>query len=78
MVDINEHNLNLVASLAKVIKSHYHSKIEIVAEPDRKKVLDDADFVVLSIGVNREETWRADYEPAFIILSAQRPVQLSE
>ncbi|MFX0205505.1 MAG: hypothetical protein ACFFDT_05925 [Candidatus Hodarchaeota archaeon] len=64
MVDINEDNLNLVASLAKVIKSHYQSKIEIVVEPDRKKVLDDADFVVLSIGINREETWRADYETA--------------
>ncbi len=64
MVDINEHNLNLVASLANVIKSRYQSKIELIAEPDRKKVLDDADFVVLSIGVNREQTWRIDYEIA--------------
>ncbi|MFX0013162.1 MAG: hypothetical protein ACFFB2_04980 [Promethearchaeota archaeon] len=64
MVDINEETLNLVLSLAKVIRKRYKSKVKLFAETDRKKVLEDADFVVLSIGVNREETWRRDFEIA--------------
>ncbi|UCG01508.1 MAG: hypothetical protein JSW11_18065 [Candidatus Heimdallarchaeota archaeon] len=64
MVDINEETLNLVASLAKVIKEQYKSKIELFAETDRRKVLENSDFVILSIGVEREQTWQMDFKIA--------------
>ncbi|MFX1282957.1 MAG: hypothetical protein ACFFB5_04845 [Promethearchaeota archaeon] len=64
MVDTNERNLNLVSSLAKVLKTRYQSKIELIADMNREKVLEDADFVILSIGVDREQTWETDFEIA--------------
>ncbi|MFX0207132.1 MAG: hypothetical protein ACFFDT_14175 [Candidatus Hodarchaeota archaeon] len=64
MVDTDESNLNLVSSLAKVIKNRYQSKIELSADINRRKVLEDADFVILSIGVDREQTWQTDFEIA--------------
>lgn len=64
MADIDENSLNLVSSLAKVIKNRYQSKIELYADINRRKVLEEADFVILSIGVDREQTWRKDFDIA--------------
>ncbi|MFX0061430.1 MAG: hypothetical protein ACFFC7_04525 [Candidatus Hermodarchaeota archaeon] len=62
LVDINEDNLKAITSLSKKINQEWHSKIEIIATTDRKKALTDADFVVLSVAVDREDTWIKDHE----------------
>ncbi|MFX1534868.1 MAG: hypothetical protein ACFFDI_11650 [Promethearchaeota archaeon] len=64
LVDINEVKLKAVEKLARLINQQWNSKMEIMATTDRKKVLNDADFVILSVAVDREETWIKDYEIA--------------
>jgi alpha-galactosidase len=62
MVDIDEERLELVTRLAKGMKKYYRSTIELIASKDRKRILQDADFVILIIGVNRDDTWKQDFE----------------
>ncbi len=60
LVDITESQLNIVNALANKIKDNFDSTVEIISETDRNKVLFDADFVILSVAVDRMATWRMD------------------
>jgi alpha-galactosidase len=62
LVDINEDNLKLVTALARRMNEEWNSKMLVLSTTDRKKVLSDADFVILSVAVDREETWMKDHE----------------
>jgi alpha-galactosidase len=62
LVDINEGNLKLVAALAHRMNEEWNSNMHILSTTDRKKVLSDADFVILSVAVDREKTWIKDHE----------------
>ncbi|MFX0093306.1 MAG: hypothetical protein ACFFBD_16240 [Candidatus Hodarchaeota archaeon] len=64
LVDINKDNLKAITALAKQVNQEWDSKIEILSTNNRKEVLTDADFVVLSVAVDREETWIKDHEIA--------------
>ncbi len=64
LVDINEPNLKAITALANRINHEWESNVKIVSTTDRKEVLPDADFVVLSVAVDREETWIKDFELA--------------
>ncbi|MFW9991878.1 MAG: hypothetical protein ACFFD4_07440 [Candidatus Odinarchaeota archaeon] len=64
LVDINEENLRAVTAFAKLVNKEWKSNIEITTTTDRAKALPDADFVVLSVAVDREETWIKDHELA--------------
>ncbi|MHA2203366.1 MAG: family 4 glycosyl hydrolase, partial [Candidatus Hodarchaeales archaeon] len=62
LVDINEGNLELVTALARRMNEEWNSNMHVLSTTDRKKVLADADFVILSVAVDREETWMKDHE----------------
>lgn len=62
LVDINEGNLELVTALARRMNEEWNSNMVVLSTTDRKKVLSDADFVILSVAVDREETWIKDHE----------------
>ncbi|MHA2226670.1 MAG: family 4 glycosyl hydrolase [Candidatus Hodarchaeales archaeon] len=62
LVDINEENLKLVTTLATRMKREWKSNITIKSTINRKEELSDADFVVLSVALDREETWKKDHE----------------
>ncbi len=62
LVDINEGNLELVTALANRMNEEWNSNMLVLSTTDRKKVLTDADFVILSVAVDREETWMKDHE----------------
>ncbi len=62
LVDIDEERLGLVAGLARRFNSEWNRGMKIVASTDRRKVLADADFVIVSVAVDREERWRLDFE----------------
>lgn len=64
LVDINETNLKAIKALGEKMKKEWESNIEIISSLERKKVLPDADFVILSVAVDREETWLKDYQIA--------------
>lgn len=62
LVDIDENNLKTITALAERIKNEWNSNIDIMSTNNRKKALDGADFVVLSVAVDREVTWLKDHE----------------
>ena len=64
LVDTNESHLKAIHALSEKIKNEWKSNIEITITTERKKALQNADFVILSVAVDREETWIKDYEIA--------------
>ncbi|MHA1975249.1 MAG: family 4 glycosyl hydrolase [Candidatus Hodarchaeales archaeon] len=61
LVDINETNLKTITALGKTMKREWDSEVNITSTTDRKKALQDAEFVILSVAVDREKTWQKDY-----------------
>jgi alpha-galactosidase len=62
MVDIDEKKLKIVSTLAKRIKLEFGSRMELFSTTDRLKALSEANFVILVIGIDRDNTWQMDYE----------------
>jgi alpha-galactosidase len=62
LVDINEGNLELVTALANRMNEEWKLNMDIISTTNRKAVLSDADFVILSVAVDREETWIKDHK----------------
>lgn len=63
--DIDAERLETMGSLAKKMVEETGSKIELEWTVDREEALTDADFVVLSIAVDRMNRWRMDLEIPF-------------
>ncbi|MHA1977184.1 MAG: family 4 glycosyl hydrolase [Candidatus Hodarchaeales archaeon] len=64
LVDIHEENLKAIKALGEVMKREWDSNIEITSFLDRKQALIDADYVILSVAIDREETWLKDFQIA--------------
>jgi len=62
LVDIDEERLRLVEGLARRFNAEWGRGMKIAASLDRRKVLAGANFVVVSVAVDREERWRLDFE----------------
>ncbi len=62
LVDIDEQRLRLVEGLARRYNAEWSSGLSIAASIDRRQVLGEADFVIVSVAVDREERWRHDFE----------------
>ena len=62
LVDINVKNLQLISGLINLANQKWKSNMEVITTTDRKEVLTDADFVILSVAIDREQTWIKDYE----------------
>jgi alpha-galactosidase len=62
LVDVNKENLDQISGLAKLANKKWNSNMEIITTTDRKQVLNNANFVILSVAVDREKTWIQDYE----------------
>ncbi|MBC8224862.1 alpha-glucosidase/alpha-galactosidase [Candidatus Bathyarchaeota archaeon] len=65
LYDIDEAKLEKMGSLAERIVEVTGSGIEVEWTADREDALADADFVVLSIAVDRMNRWRMDWEIPF-------------
>jgi alpha-galactosidase len=63
--DIDEERLEEMGSLAAKIVGETGSEIEVEWTSHREDALTDADFVVLSIAVDRMNRWRKDWEIPF-------------
>ncbi|MHA1993612.1 MAG: family 4 glycosyl hydrolase [Candidatus Hodarchaeales archaeon] len=64
LVDIHEQNLKTINSLGEFMKREWKSNIIIESFLDRKEALIDADYVILSVAIDREETWLKDFQIA--------------
>lgn len=62
LVDRNEEGLALIAKLARRMNKEWGSGLKIEAHSDRKKALRGAEFVIISIAVEREIRWKLDWE----------------
>jgi alpha-galactosidase len=63
--DINEKKLNKIGALAEMIIERTDSTLEVELAPDRADALFDADFVLLSIAIDRMNRWQIDWEIPF-------------
>ncbi len=64
LIDINKELLTKVTALANILKTRLKSKIEITSSTDRTLLLSNADFVILTLAVDREQTWKEDIQIA--------------
>ncbi|MHA2238341.1 MAG: family 4 glycosyl hydrolase [Candidatus Hodarchaeales archaeon] len=64
LVDIHEQNLKAIKALGELMKREWKSTIKIESFIDRKQALIDADYVILSVAIDREETWLKDFQIA--------------
>ncbi|PWI46593.1 hypothetical protein CEE45_15995 [Candidatus Heimdallarchaeota archaeon B3_Heim] len=64
LVDTHEQNLKTINTLGELMKLEWNSNITIESFLDRKQALIDADYVILSVAIDREETWLKDFQIA--------------
>lgn len=63
LVDLNQDGLSKIHQLAERMTAEWGTEINIVSSADRRAVLPQADFVIISIETGpREELWQLDYE----------------
>lgn len=64
LVDINEEGLRLITKLAGRINGEWNSGFTIRSSTDRLELLEGADFIILSVAVDRENCWKMDQDIA--------------
>ncbi len=64
LVDIDAAKLDIVGRLAHRMNREWRADMKITTTTERKEVLDDAGYVILSVAVDRENSWKRDYELA--------------
>ncbi|GMA65183.1 hypothetical protein NZD89_07130 [Alicyclobacillus fastidiosus] len=62
LVDLNEESLCLVEQLANRMNEEAGTGIRIRSTTDRLEALPEADFVITSVAVKRDELWKKDWE----------------
>jgi alpha-galactosidase len=62
LCDVNEQGLATITKLAQIMNETWHSEIVISSSTERRELLPDADFVIVSVQVGpREEVWEMDW-----------------
>jgi alpha-galactosidase len=62
LVDVNPEALRIMAQVARRLNEAAGEPFSIEATTDRCEVLSDAQFVIISVAVKRNELWRLDFE----------------
>ena len=62
LVDINGEALEVMTRWAKRVNAGYGSPLKIESTTDRLEALPDANFVIVSIAIERNELWKKDWE----------------
>lgn len=62
LCDLNETGLEEIRKLAVRINDEWGCGMKIETSTKREDLLSGADFVIVSIAIDREECWQADYE----------------
>ena len=62
LVDIDSDALEAIAALAQKMNDESGAGLKIEHTTDRTKALPDAEFVIVSIAVDRNERWKLDWE----------------
>jgi alpha-galactosidase len=62
LVDIKKDGLEHITKLAERINREWNSEFIIKSSTDRIDMLEDADFVILSVAIDREKCWKIDQD----------------
>ena len=62
LCDLNQEGLSQIEKLAWRINQEWGCGMEIQASTNREALLPNADFVILSVAIDREDCWQKDYE----------------
>jgi alpha-galactosidase len=62
LVDIDEPRLQMMAAYAERLNEATGAGLEIEQTTDRAKALPDAEFVITSIAIKRDELWKLDHQ----------------
>lgn len=62
LCDVNEQGLELMTRLAERLNRQWGTGVSIEASIHRRELLSGAEFVIVSIAVDREKCWRQDWE----------------
>lgn len=62
LCDLNEEGLTEIRKLAERINTEWDCNMTIMSSTQRCELLPDADFIILSVAIDREECWAADHE----------------
>ncbi|MCL4506583.1 MAG: alpha-glucosidase/alpha-galactosidase [Chloroflexi bacterium] len=62
LVDINQQSLDLMARYAGRLNESVQHAFELHSTTDRRAALTGADFVIVSVAVDRLDTWRLDWQ----------------
>ncbi len=62
LIDVNPQGLEIITKLAEKANEEWGAGFTIKSATDRKTLLQDADFIITSIAVDREKTWAMDRE----------------
>lgn len=64
LVDINVDGAKKIKMLAEILNEKWNANMKISATGDRKEALPGADYIIISIAIDREECWISDYKIA--------------
>lgn len=64
LIDINEKGLEIITNLAHRINKEWQSGFIIKSSTNRLDYLNNADFIILSVAIDREECWQSDVDIA--------------
>jgi alpha-galactosidase/6-phospho-beta-glucosidase family protein len=64
LVDIDREKLDLAERIARRLNDLTGAEIEVLATSSRVDALPGADFVILAVAIDREQTWSRDHEVA--------------
>ena len=64
LVDVNLEGVNKIRELAEILNQEWNSGMSIKATSKREEVLPEADYIIISIAIDREKCWKKDYEIA--------------
>lgn len=64
LIDIREDGLKQVVKLAERLNREWDSGFTIKSSTDRRELLRDADFIILSVAIDREKCWKIDQDIA--------------
>lgn len=62
LVDINQESLDLMTRLAQRVNDSVDQAFELHSTADRREALPGADFVIVSVAVDRIPAWRLDWQ----------------
>lgn len=64
LIDIDEKGLSIITKLAHRLNKEWDAGFTVYSSTNRLDYLEDADFIILSVAIDREKCWKSDVDIA--------------